>query len=137
MVATTNKPAPISIQSLLNGEHVRRVEQDGRTLYSVLDVIALVCDTASPEQVWSDLKRRDPRVRKLSERVDNGIERADLTGPAQPLEVVDRSGLLRLVQSLPGPRAERLKAWLGRTAIERMDEAENPELAIARTRRLY
>jgi len=137
MVATNKKLAPISIQTLLNGERVRRVEQDGRTLYGVLDLVALVCDTASPEHVWTDIKRRDPRVRKLAERVNEAGVRSDLASPAQPWEAVDRSGLLRLIQSLPGPRAERLKAWLARTAVERMDEAENPELAILRTRRLY
>jgi hypothetical protein len=51
--------------------------------------------------------------------------------------MVDLPGVLRLVQAIPSPRAEKLKTWLARTAVERMAEAQNPELAVLRTRKLY
>jgi hypothetical protein len=58
-------------------------------------------------------------------------------GQMHVLEALDLEGVLRLVQSIGSPKAERIRTWLARNARERLEEAENPELAILRTRRAY
>jgi DNA-damage-inducible protein D len=116
------------MSELLHGEHVGRIVRDGRDWYSVLDVVKeLAAGSAGPSDpaaYWEQLKGREPQLAKLAETVDG-------------LEVVDRDGLIRLIQSIPSAQAERLKAWLVRTAVERLEEVENPELAVLRTRKLY
>lgn len=112
------------MSELLHGEHVGRILRDGREWYSVRDVVKELADATNPAGYWEELKGREPQLARLAELSDG-------------LEVVDREGLIRLIQSIPSAKAERLKAWLARTAVERLEEVENPELAVLRTRRLY
>jgi len=120
------------MSELLHGEHVGRIVRDGREWYSVLDVVKELADASNPSGYWEELKAREPQLAKLVrfDRLTTG-ELTDGVG------VVDREGLIRLVQSIPSAKADRLKTWLARTAIERLEEVENPELAVLRTRRLY
>jgi hypothetical protein len=111
---------------LLAGENVRRYDIAGRRLFAAVDVIAALADTKQPAQFWSDLKQREPHLANLAETVQQ-ID-VDLI----PLEAV-----LRLVQSIPSPKSERIKQWLARSARQRLEEAESPELAVIRTRKLY
>jgi hypothetical protein len=121
--------------ALLNGETVRRVlAQDGRTLYAAVDVVAALSGSRQPAEYWADLKVREPALANLSQPMS-------FTPDAEALPVtldgVDIEGVLRLVQSIPTARAERLRRWLAQTARERLEEENNPELAVMRTRRLY
>ena len=133
---STTKRTQTGINGLLNSERVRRVERDGRTFYAAVDVVAVLTDSRHPAQYWEDLKQREPALAGLSQLTHLPAAGAD-NGTAQSVEVLDFEGLMRLVQSIPTAKAERVKLWLARNARERMEEAENPELAVLRTRRLY
>jgi DNA-damage-inducible protein D len=123
----------IGMNTLLSGDQVRRLERDGKNLYSLTDLIAVLTGTTDPAEQWSGLKQCEPQLAKLTEVA--AIRAAD--GSSEAVEMVDLAGVLRLVQAIPSPRAEKLKTWLARTAVERMAEAQNPELAVLRTRKLY
>lgn len=116
------------LSALLNDPRIRRVESDGRTWYSPADVIALLADTQYPQQYWTDLKQREPVLAGMCEQVEVDQE---------VIDVVDLPGLLRLIQSIASPKAERLKIWLVQTGVQQLREIEDPELAILRTRKLY
>jgi prophage antirepressor-like protein len=127
------KRSPIGVNTLLEGKEVRRLEREGKTFFVAVDAVAVLTGSARPAEYWEDLKRREPHLAKVVETAEvPGAE-----GASERLEVVDLTGLLRLLQSVPSPRAEKLKTWLARNAVERLEEAENPELAVMRTRRLY
>lgn len=125
--------AQLGLNALLEGELVRRGERDGRAWYAVIDVVKTLVDAPAVADYWEHLKKREPSLAKVAETVD--VTGAD--GATESVEAVDLVGLMRLVQAIPSTRAERLKVWLARTAVERLAEAENPELAVLRTRKLY
>jgi DNA-damage-inducible protein D len=128
------------IQGLLADGRVRRIEREGRTLYAVVDVIAALADSRRPAEYWADLKLREPALAGLVEAVEfTGVQNEPtLVGDgSEVLEAATFDGVLRLVQSIPSAKAERIKRWLAATAKERLEEQENPELAVLRTRRLY
>jgi DNA-damage-inducible protein D len=112
------------LKALTDGTQVRRVEHAGEPLYSAVDVVAALADTFDANQFWTDLKVREPRLADVVEHAEFG-------------DAVRLDGLLRLIQSIPSAKAERIKLWLARSARERLEEAENPELAAVRTRKLY
>src|SRR6478752_2368938 len=110
----------IGMNTLLSGDQVRRLERDGKTWYAAVDVIVVLTGTTDAAEQWSGLKRREPQLAKLPEVAT--IRAAD--GSSEAVEMVDLAGVLRLVQAIPSPRAEKLKTWLARTAVERMAEAQ-------------
>jgi DNA-damage-inducible protein D len=121
------------IVALLRDERVRRALHDERSVYAATDIVAALTDTQHADELWNHLKAREPALADL-------ILVADIVGrDGQPsaVETLDVDGVLRLVQSVDSPRAEQLKTWLARSARERLEESENPELAILRTRRAY
>ncbi len=121
------------LRRLLEGDQVRRHEHGGTTVYAAVDVVAALADTRDPAQCWADLKRREPSLAALVE----SVEVAAGDGQVAAVQTVRLDGVLRLVQSIPSARAERIKQWLAQAARERLEEAENPELAVLRTRKLY
>jgi hypothetical protein len=58
-------------------------------------------------------------------------------GRKRKIQAADTKGLLRIIQSIPSPKAEPFKLWLAQVGSERLEEIENPELAIQRTREIY
>jgi len=121
--------------ALLSGETVRRVlTQEGRTLYAAVDVVAALSGSRQPAEYWADLKVREPALANLSQPISFA---PDADALPVTLDGVDIEGVLRLVQSIPTARAERVRRWLAQTARERLEEENNPELAVMRTRRLY
>jgi hypothetical protein len=120
---------------LLNSEQVRRaLTHEGRTLYAAVDVVAALSGARQPAEFWADLKVREPALAAICQPLSFAMS-ADT--PPVTLDAVDVEGVLRLVQSIPTARAERVRRWLAQTARERLEEEKNPELAVLRTRRLY
>ncbi len=132
-MTTTGLPAP------LRGDGIRHVQHEGRTLYAAVDVVAALTNAGDAPGLWVHLKKQEPALRDICEAVVFPGEQQSLPamGEALATDAVDLEGMLRLVQSISSPRAERLRRWLAQSARERLEEAENPELAVLRTRRLY
>ena len=124
---------PTALKGLLEGTQVRRGEHAGQAVYAAVGVVAALADTRDPAQYWADLKLREPALAALVESVELGSQ----DGQLATVETVRLDGVLRLVQSIPSAKAERIKHWLAQAARERLEEAENPELAVLRTRKLY
>jgi DNA-damage-inducible protein D len=114
--------------ALLNDEQIRRVVVDQRTLFAAVDILKALADSDLPAELWSDLKQREPVLASHATT-------ADFAGSAE--DALDLEGVFRLIQSVPSDRAERLRQWLAKNARERLEEAENPELAILRTQKEY
>src|SRR5262249_54312117 len=109
-----------------------------RWYFSVVDVIAILTESANPRRYWSDLKRKliAEGYSELYEKiVQLKMQSADLK--SYVTDAADTTALLRIVQSVPSPRAEPLKRWLAEVGTQRIEEIENPELAMERMRALY
>jgi hypothetical protein len=117
---------------------IRKVWHEERWFFSVNDVIGLLTEAPKPRMYWADMKRRIQdegfvevlaKCQQLKMRAPDGKER--LTDAA------DTETMLRLIQSIPSPKAEPFKQWLARVGVERLAEIEAPERAADRMRQLY
>lgn len=100
--------------------------------FSVIDVIEILTESENPRRYWSDLKiKLSTEGSKLYENiVQLKLPAAD--GKMRLTDVLDTKGILRLVQSVPSPKAEPFKMWLTKVGSERLDEIADPEKAILR-----
>lgn len=118
-------------------------EKKGRThwdeekqtwFFSVIDVIEILTDSTVPKRYWSDLKKK--LESEGSEAYEN-IVRLKMKAPDGKLretDVANTKTLLRLIQSIPSPKAEPFKQWLAKVGYERMQEIANPEQSLDRAR---
>ena len=97
------------LNALLNGDAVRRTQLDGRTLYAAVDVVSALTHGRKPAVYWADLKTREPALAEIA--TPAAFAAAEGEEPTT-LDAVDVEGLLRLVQSIPTAKAERLRRWV-------------------------
>ncbi len=105
--------------------------------YSVIDVVDALTESDNPRRYWSDLKRKiaaeggEVYEKIVQLRLKAGDGKLRLT------DVADTEQLFRIIQSIPSPKAEPFKQWLAQVGRERLDEIEDPELAISRALLTY
>ena len=116
---------------------IRPVWHDGRWFFSVIDVISLLTGSPRPLKYWSDLKAQlAAEGAELSAEIGQ-LKMLAADGKQRLTDAADAETMLRIVQSIPSPKAEPLKQWLARVGTERLKEMENPELAADRLRQEY
>ena len=120
-------------------KYIRRHWDEEKELwyFSVTDVIAILTDSDNPRNYWKVLKHR--LIKEGNETVTNcnrlKMQAAD--GKMRLTDVADTESLLRLIQSIPSPKAEPFKLWLAKVGYERIEEVEDPEMAIDRAMKTY
>lgn len=124
---------------LFEEKKVRSVynEQEEKWYFSVIDVIQVLTDSTVPKRYWSDLKKK---LSKEGSQAYDKIVHLKMTaedGKNRVTDTADTETMLRLIQSIPSPKAEPFKQWLAQVGAERIAEIENPELAQARIRGTY
>jgi hypothetical protein len=102
-----------------------------------VDVVAVLSESQNPQVYWRVLKKRLLAEGNESVTNCNALKMTAADGKQRLTDVADTEQLLRLVQSIPSPKAEPFKRWLARVGYERLEEIENPELAAKRMRELY
>lgn len=106
--------------------------------FSVVDVVAVLTDSADPNNYWKVLKNR---LKKEGSELVTNCNRLKLRSPKDGktynTDVLNTKGVLRLVQSIPSPKAEPFKMWLAQVGSERLDEIADPEKAILRGADFY
>ena len=106
--------------------------------FSVVDVVNVLTDSANPNNYWKVLKNR---LKKEGSELVTNCNRLKLRSPKDGktynTDVLDTKGVLRLVQSIPSPKAEPFKMWLAQVGNERLDEIADPEKAIIRGADFY
>ena len=102
--------------------------------FSIIDVIEILTGSSIPKRYWSDLKRKLTKEgSQLYEKiVQLKFEAAD--GKKYITDCLDTPSLLRLIQSIPSPKAEPFKQWLAKVGYERMQEIADPEMSLERAR---
>ena len=105
--------------------------------FSIVDVVAVLTESPNPRRYWSDLKIK--LKEEGSELYGNIVQLKLLSydGKRYKTDVADTEQLLRLIQSIPSKKAEPFKLWLAAVGRERIDETEDPELAIDRAMLTY
>jgi hypothetical protein len=118
---------------------IRKTRHGDRWFYSVIDVIGFLTDSAQPRRYWTDMKRRiaddEGFVEVYANCVQLKLRSAD--GKMRETDCADTETLLRIVQSVPSPKAEPFKQWLARVGTERLAEMDDPARAVERMRKEY
>lgn len=120
------------------GKQVRRIWHLGEWYYSIIDIIDILSGSEEPRKYWSAVKAR-VKTESFGEALQQ-VEQLRLKSPDGRLRLTDtanRQTILRLIQSVPSPRAEPVRMWLAQVGEERIQEIEHPEQAIERVRRAY
>jgi len=124
---------------LFESARIRSVWDDNaqRWLFAIVDVVAALTDSQNPQVYWRVFKKR--LLAEGNETVTNcnALKLIAADGKKRLTDVADTEQLLRIIQSIPSPKAEPFKRWLAKVGYERLEEIENPELAAARMRELY
>ena len=111
-------------------------EAEQKWYFVVADVVQVLTDTPNPTDYIKKMRKRDALLSQGWGQVVTPLL-VDTAGGKQKLNCANAQGLLRIIQSIPSPKAEPFKLWLAQVGSDRLDEIENPELATQRTRELY
>ena len=124
---------------LFNQKKVRRHwdEDKEQWVFSVVDVIAILTESVNPQAYWRKLKERLKKEGNESVTDCHALKMQAADGKMRLTDVADAEQLLRLIQSIPSPKAEPFKLWLARVGYERIEETEDPELAFERAMQTY
>lgn len=123
---------------LFGEKRVRRVwnDREQKWYFAIVDVVAVLTDSADPQGYIKDMRRRDPELAKGWGQIATPLAVAT-AGGKQNLNCANAEGILRIIQSIPSPKAEPFKRWLAKVGYERLEEIENPELAARWMREIY
>lgn len=128
--------------AIFEKRQVRRVWHQNQWWFVVTDVIVILTDSVNPAEYFKKLRKRDAELGKLYAKGGGqivpplGLEFIT-AGGKQKLICWNTEGILRVIQSIPSPKAEPFKRWLARVGKERIDEINDPELAMDRMKQLY
>ena len=119
--------------AVFNGKRIRKILHDGEWWFSIIDIVEVLVGGDRPRKYWNDLKNK--LVAEGYSEVSEKIGQLKMPAPDGKMRLTDCANtetMFRIIQSIPSPRVEPLKRWLARVGKERIDEIENPELAMAR-----
>ena len=124
---------------LFKQKQVRRkwVEDEEKWYFSVIDIINILTNSSIPKRYWSDLKTK---LEQEGSQVYDKIVRFKMLASDGKMRLTDclsTEDVLRLIQSIPSPKAEPFKLWLAKVGYERIEETEDPELGINRAMETY
>ena len=128
-----------TITKLFEGSEIRSIWDSEKEEYyfSVVDVIGALTNANIPRNYWSDLKRKlKEEGSQLHENIVQLKMRAQ-DGKLRETDTLDTKGILRLIESVPSPKAEPFKLWLASLGNERINEVFDPELAVDRAINYY
>ncbi len=124
-----------------DGKDIRRVYDEASETwwFSVVDVVQVLTDSSNARRYWSDLKRKlakEAGSEQLYEKIVQ-LKLASTDGRLRETDCAEVTTLLRLVQSIPSPKAEPIKLWLAKVGYERMQEIADPALSLNRARETW
>lgn len=125
--------------AIFEEKEIRREWYKDEWYFSVIDVVeALVENNRRPRKYWSDLKQKliSEGFVEVSEKIGQ-LKMMAKDGKMRLTDVADTKTLLRIIQTIPSPKAEPFKRWLAQVGSERLEEIVNPELAINRAKETY
>ncbi len=112
-------------------------EDEEKYYFAIVDVIAALTESPNPQVYWRVMKKRLKDEGNETVTNCNALKMEAQDGKMRLTDVADTEQLLRLIQSIPSPKAEPFKVWLARVGYERIEETEDPELSFDRTMETY
>ncbi len=112
-------------------------ESDQKWYFSIQDVVQLLTDASDVKDYIKKMKKRDTQLNSNWGTICPLVEMLAADGKKRKVQAANTQGLLRIIQSIPSPKAEPFKLWLAQVGSERLEEIENPEIASQRIREIY
>ncbi len=122
--------------SLFQGKEVRKTIYKKEWWFSIVDVCEVLSGSPAPRQYWEKVKKREFVDFQLSPNWGQ-LKIVAEDGKMRSTDCANTEGILRIIQSIPSPKAEPFKRWLAKVGYDRIQEVDDPELATKRTRLLY
>ena len=117
---------------LFGSDKIRAVwdDEQEKWYFSVVDVVAVLTESPNPQTYWRVLKKRLKDEGNETVTNCNGLKMPAADGKMRLTDVADTEQLLRIIQSVPSPKAEPFKMWLAKVGTARLDQMQDPELSI-------
>ncbi len=122
---------------IFQDKKIRRILHNNEWFFSIIDIIAILTESIDSTAYWRKLKQR--LKEEGNETVTNchGLKMLAPDGKMRLTNVANTKDILRLIQSIPSPKAEPFKIWLAQVGYERIEEIENPEIGQDRIKEYY
>lgn len=115
------------------GKEIRKVWHDEQWYISVVDVIEVLTDSPKPRVYWGVIKNREPQLFTICKQ----LKLTATDGRQRLTDCANTEGVLRIIMSVPSPKAEPMKLWLAQMGKQAIDATENPEILTERQAELY
>lgn len=117
---------------LFGDDKIRTIwdEEQEKWYFSIVDVIAVLTESPNPQTYWRVLKKRLKDEGNETVTNCNALKMRAADGKMRLTDVADTEQLLRIIQSVPSPKAEPFKMWLAKVGADRLDQMQDPELSI-------
>ena len=102
-------------------------EEQEEWYFSVQDVVAVLAESSDPKQYIKKMRARDPELSANWGTICTPVQMSAADGKMRKIQAADTEGLLRIIQSIPSPKAEPFKRWLAKVGRERIEETIDPE----------
>ncbi len=122
---------------VFEGREIRKTIHNDEWWFSVADVVETLTDSVDTRQYIKRMRQRDPELDSYWGTICTPLELLAPDGKRRKTNCSNTEGLFRIIQSISSPKAEPFKRWLAKVGHERIQEIENPELAMARMQELY
>jgi DNA-damage-inducible protein D len=119
--------------ALFEQQRIRSIEDNGELWFSVVDVIGVLTDSSNHQTYWYVLKKREPQLLTVCKK----FKFLAPDGKMRPTDCADTEGVLRIIQSVPSPKAEPFKMWLASLGRKHIEEMANPELGFEHLKEIY
>lgn len=123
--------------AIFEEKEIRREWYNEDWYFSVEDVVEILTDSVDVKQYIKKLKMRDNELNSNWGTICTLVEMIAKDGKKRKIMTANTKGILRIIQSIPSPKAEPFKLWLAQVGSERLEEIVNPELAINRAKETY
>ena len=122
--------------ALFEEKEIRKTWQNNKWYFSIEDVVYALTESKDPKQYINKLRKRDEYLNQGWVQIVHTLK-MQTKGGMQKINCADTEGILRIIQSIPSPKAEPFKLWLAKVGSERIEEINNPELAMDRMKQIY
>jgi DNA-damage-inducible protein D len=123
--------------ALFEKKQIRKIWYNKEWYFSVVDIVGALTDSLNPTDYLKKIRKRDEELGIYLGTNCPQIEMSTNTGKKRKTLAGNTEHILRIIQSIPSPKAEPFKRWLAKVGYERIEEIENPELAQERMKKLY
>lgn len=123
--------------AIFDGKKIRKVIHNGEWWFAIADVIEVLTDSKDVKQYIKRMRNRDSELNSNWGTICTPLVMLASDGKKRAINAANTEGIFRIIQSIPSPKAEPFKRWLAKVGYERVQEIENPEIAMQRTKSIY